>query len=288
MTTLTTLTALRWRTQRRTASRVPNYLILTVMALFAGLPLLVLCVNSLKTTAEISQNPFGLPLETRWQNYPDAWQQGNYATTLANSIILTAGTIAATLTLAGLAAFALARLKLRGSNLIAFYFLIGTSVPPQLFIVPLFFMWRQVGLVNTHIGLIIIYTALYSPFATYLLRSYMVSLPEEFIEAARIDGASNLQIFRHVILPLSYPGFLTAGLVVGLAVWNEFLFAITFLQAPQLKPVSTSLYAFQQRFSRDWGLTNAGSVIMIIPVIILFLALQRRFIEGLTQGGLKA
>ena len=91
-----------------------------------------------------------------------------------------------------------------------------------------------------------------------------------------------------MILPLSYPGFLTAGLVVGLSVWNEFLFAITFLQTPELKPVTTSLYAFQQRFSRDWGLTNAGSVIMVIPVIILFLLLQRRFIEGLTQGGLKA
>jgi raffinose/stachyose/melibiose transport system permease protein len=282
------MTTLLRRSSRRTASNAPNYVILTLMAAFATIPLLILCINSLKTTGEIGRNPFGLPIEARLQNYPDAWDQGNYATTLRNSTILTAGTIVCTLTLAGLAAFALARLKLRGSNLIAFYFLIGTSVPPQLFMVPLFFMWRQVELVNTHVGLIIIYTALYSPFATYLLRSYMVSLPEEFIEAARIDGASNYQVFRHVILPLSYPGFLTAGLVVGLSVWNEFLFAITFLQTPELKPVSTSLYAFQQRFSRDWGLTNAGSVIMVIPVIVLFLLLQRRFIEGLTQGGLKA
>ena len=96
------------------------------------------------------------------------------------------------------------------------------------------------------------------------------------------------QVMRWVILPLSWPGFLTAGLVIGLFVWNEFLFAVTFLQQPELKPIATSLFAFQERFSRDWGLTSAGAVIMMFPVVILFLLLQRRFIEGLTQGGLKA
>jgi raffinose/stachyose/melibiose transport system permease protein len=276
------------RINSRVASTIPNYIILTLMALFALIPILMLFSNSLKTTAEIARNPLGLPDVIRLENYVQAWNQGNYATTLVNSTILTGGTIAGTLLVAGLAAFALARLKLRGSDWIAFYFLVGTSVPPHLFIVPLFFMWRQAGLVNTHLGLILIYCGLYSPFATYLLRAYMVALPEEFVEAARIDGATNLQIFRHVILPLSWPGFMTAGLVVGLFVWNEFLFAITFLQTPELKPVSTSLYAFQQRFSRDWGLTSAGSVIMMLPVVVLFLFLQRRFIEGLTRGGLKA
>lgn len=252
------------------------------------MPVLMLFMNSIKTTSEIAQNPFGFPINPRLQNFPDAWQQGNFATTLGNSTILTVGTIIGTLALAGTAAYALARLKLRGGDFIGFYFMIGTSVPPQLFMIPLFFMWRQLGLVNSHFGLIIIYCALYSPFATFLLRSYMVALPEEFIEAARIDGATNWQVYRNIILPLSWPGFLTAGLVVGLSVWNEFLFGLTFLQKAELKPVSTSLFAFQQQFARDWGLTNAGSVIMIIPVILLFLLLQRRFIEGLTQGGLKA
>ncbi len=273
---------------RRTASTAPNYIILSIFAIFALLPIVMLFMNSIKTTGEIAQNPFGLPINPRLENFSEAWVEGNFATTLANSTILTVGTILGTLVLAGLAAYALARLKLRGGDLIGFYFMIGTSVPPQLFMIPLFFMWRQVGLVNSHFGLIIIYCALHSPFATFLLRSYMIALPEEFMEAARIDGASNWQVYRHIILPLSWPGFLTAGLVVGLATWNEFLFGITFLQNPNLKPVSTSLFAFQQQFVRDWGLTNAGSVIMILPVIVLFLLLQRRFIEGLTQGGLKA
>lgn len=276
------------RLSSRTASPIPRYAILILLAVFAIGPLLILFMNSVKTTAEIGQNPVGLPVNFVWQNFSDAWIQGDYALTMRNSVILTSSTIACTLAIAGLAAYALARLKLKGANLIAFYFLVGTSVPAQLYMIPLFFVWRGLGLVNTHIGLIIIYCAIYSPFATYLLRSYMIGLPEEFVEAARIDGATNWQVFRYIIMPLSWPGFLTAGLVIGLNVWNEFLFAVTFLPGPEQRPIATSLFAFQARFGRDWGLTSAGSVIMVLPVIILFLLLQRRFIEGLTQGGLKA
>jgi len=273
--------------KQRDQSKLPNYLVLSLLALFALIPIVILFFNAVKTTVEIGRNPIGIPQDIRLDNFIQAWDQGGYAVTIRNSLIMMSSTIVASLTIAGLAAYALARLKLKGSALIAFYFLVGTSVPPQLFMVPLFVAWRQVGLINTHLGLIIIYTGLYSPFATYLLRSYMIGLPEEFIEAARIDGASNLQVFRKIILPLSWPGFLTAGLVIGLNVWNEFLFAVTFLPDPALKPVATSLFEFQGRFSRDWGLTSAGSVIMVIPIIVLFLLLQRRFIEGLTQGGLK-
>ncbi len=272
----------------RSQSTLPNYIILILLALFAALPILLLVSNSLKSTSEIASSPFAVPRDFLWSNYGEAFDKGNYAVTIRNSAILTISTIAGSLTVAGLAAYALSRLKLKGSNVLSFYFLVGIGVPAQLFIIPLFFMWKQLGLVNTHVGLIIIYTALQSPFATYLLRSYMLSIPEEFVDAAKIDGASDWQVFRHIIAPLTGPGFLTAGLVIGLFTWNEFLFAVTFLPEKEFKPVATSLYAFQGRFSRDWGLTNAGSVIMMAPVLILFLALQRRFIEGLTQGGLKA
>ncbi len=273
---------------RRRVSTLPNYVILTLMAIFAIVPILLLLTNSLKSTAEINLSPFTLPSDPLWDNFSTAWDEGSYARTIQNSAILTSVTVFFAVSLAGMAAYALARLNLKGGNIISFYFLVGTGVPAQLFIIPLFFMWKQVGLINSHLGLIIIYVALQSPFATYLLRSYMVALPQDFIDAARIDGASNIQVLRHIILPLSWPGFLTAALVVGLFTWNEFLFAVTFLHRTDLKPISTSLYAFQQRYGRDWGLTNAGSVIMILPVLVLFLLLQRNFIEGLTQGGLKA
>ncbi len=273
---------------KRTVSTLPNYIILTLLAIFALVPILLLVTNSLKSTEEINLSPFTLPREPLWSNFVTAWEQGNYANTIRNSAILTGFTVAGVVVLAGMAAYALARLDLKGGNVISFYFLIGTGVPAQLFIIPLFYIWKQLGLINSHFGLIIIYIALQSPFATYLLRSYMVALPQDFIDAARIDGASNIQVLREIILPLSWPGFLTAALVVGLFTWNEFLFAVTFLPGTDLKPISTSLYAFQQRYGRDWGLTNAGSVIMIVPVLVLFLSLQRNFIEGLTQGGLKA
>ncbi len=142
------------------------------------------------------------------------------------------------------------------------------------------------GLANRLPSLTIIYAAPYSPFATYLLRSFLVSIPIDFEEAARSDGASDLQVLTRIILP-AWPGFMTVVFVVGLGVWNEFLFAVTFLQRPELKPVSTSLQAFQGRFARDWGLTSAASVIMIVPVLIVFLILQLQFIEGLSRGGLK-
>jgi raffinose/stachyose/melibiose transport system permease protein len=132
-----------------------------------------------------------------------------------------------------------------------------------------------------------IYTALNSPLAIFQLRSYLVQMPRDFEDAARVDGAGELQIITRVILPLAWPGFLTVGLVVALGVWSEFQIALVFIHNPDFFPVTTSYYSFTSRFDRDWALTSAAAVMMIAPVLILFLSLQRRFVEGLTQGGLK-
>ena len=132
----------------------------------------------------------------------------------------------------------------------------------------------------------LIYTAVNSPLAVLLLRSYLLQLPRDFEDAARVDGASEWQILWRVVVPLTWPGFLTVGLVTALAVWNEFLIATLFLTDEKLFTVVTSYFAFTTRFSRDWGLTSAAAVIMLVPVVLLFLSLQRRFIQGLTQGGL--
>ena len=169
----------------------------------------------------------------------------------------------------------------------AIYLLVGISIPAQMFILPLFLMWKNLNLIDTHIGLIIIYSGLNAPFATFLIRSYMIQLPEELFDAARIDGANPFQLFAKIAVPLSWPVFLTAGLIVGLAVWNEFLFALTFMQDENSKPISTILFAFQTRFENNWGLVSASAVMMVAPVAILFMIFQRRFIAGLTSGGLK-
>ena len=273
--------------RKREPSRIPNYLVLLLLALFARVPVLLLALNSLRTTQEIGANPFALPESWLFSNYAEAWDQGGFSTTMVNTVILTGGTIIGVVIIGGLAAFSLARFRFPGANALSFYLLVGTSVPALVFMVPLYFMWAQIGLVNNLFGLIIIYVALNSPFATYLLRSFMISIPADYEEAARIDGASDIQVFTQIIVPLAWPGFLTMVLVVGLAVWNEFLFAVTFLQRDELKPIATSVQSFQTRYSRDWGLTSAASMIMVVPIVILFLLLQRQFIEGLTRGGLK-
>jgi ABC-type glycerol-3-phosphate transport system permease component len=115
----------------------------------------------------------------------------------------------------------------------------------------------------------------------------MVQLPEELFDAAKIDGASTLQLFIKIAIPISWPVFLTTGLVVGLAVWNEFLFALTFMQDESKKPISTILFAFQSRFENNWGLVSASAVMMVAPVAILFMFFQKKFIAGLTSGATK-
>ena len=266
-----------------------NHLILMILAMTIILPLLVLLFNSVKPQSEFATNPLGFPNEIRLMNYYDAWVIGGYARIFLNSFILVAGTLIINLTLSRMAAFSLAVLNPRGKMTIVLgiYLLVGISIPAQMFILPLFILWKNLYLTNTRIGLIIIYSALNAPFAVFLIRSYMIQLPSELFEAAKIDGANTLQLFYKIALPLSWPVFLTTGLVVGLAVWNEFLFALTFMQTEAYKPISTILFAFQSRFENDYSLVSAASIMMAAPIAILFMFFQRKFIAGLTGGGLK-
>jgi raffinose/stachyose/melibiose transport system permease protein len=273
--------------QRREPSKIPYYVILVLLALFALGPLVIIVFNSLKSSAEIGRNPLGLPLSPVFENFPAAWTQGDFSTTMVNSTILTVGTVVGVCIIAGTSAYAMARLDLPGTDAVLLYLFVASAVPFQLFLVPLFFLWSILHLTNTLFGLIVIYWAIFSPLATLLLRSYLVGLPRDFEDAARIDGANELQVMLRVVLPLSWPGLLTVALVTGVQAWNEFFFAITFIQDKNLKPVTTSFLAFQSTYSQNWGLTSAAAIYIILPIVVLFLFLQRRFISGLTAGGLK-
>ena len=271
----------------RKSELISNYFILTLLALFCILPILLMFFNSIKPQEEFGVNPLGFPMSIRLENFVDAWILGEYAQIFLNSSKLVVGTLILNLTISGLAGFSLAKLNPKGSDVFLLYLLVGISIPAQMFILPLFLLWKELGLMNTHIGLIIIYAGLNAPFATFLIRSYMVQLPDELFEAAKIDGASTLQLFYKIALPISWPVVLTAGLGVGVAVWNEFLFALTFIQDESSKPIATILFAFQSRFENDWGLVNASAVMMLAPVVILFMFFQKRFIAGLTSGASK-
>ena len=272
---------------KRETSLIPNYVVLLALTVFAIGPMIMLLLNSFKSRADLGRNPLGLPSKLLWSNYSRAWDIGNFSTTTRNSGLLVAMTVVGVLLLGGMAAYSLAKLNPPGGSGVMLYLLVGSSLPLQLFLVPLFFLWKNLGLTNSLPGLALIYIATNSPLAIFLLRSYMIQLPRDFEDAARVDGAGELQIFFGIVVPLSWPGFLTVGLVVALNVWNEFLLATVFLTKQELFTVVTSYYQFTTQFSRDWSLTSAAAMMMILPVIAIFLLLQRRFVEGLTQGGIK-
>ncbi|ASW57787.1 ABC transporter permease [Plantactinospora sp. KBS50] len=275
------------RRPRRGRGLFPAYLVLVVLALFAIGPLVALLFNAFKNNAQIGASPLTPPSSLSLTNFTEAWTRGDFAVTMKNSAILCVGTVAGTCVIAGMAAYALSHLRVPGGNGVLAYLFLGSSLPVQLFVVPLFFLWTELRLTDSLFGLMIIYWAVDAPFATLLLRSFLVKVPTDFVEAARLDGASDAQIARRVVLPLAWPGFLTVGLIAGLMAWNEFFWAITFIHDPSKRPISTSFLAFQDQHSTDWGLTSAAALFMLLPVVILFLALQRRFVAGLTSGGLK-
>lgn len=268
-------------------ARLPSYVLLLLIAAMALGPMLILVLNSLKSPAEVVLEPIGIPEVMRFDNYAEAFTTGNLGIAMVNSAIVVTGTVIGVCAISSLAAYAIARLPIRGVGLITLGLLVLASFPAHLFLVPLFFLWRNLGLLDTQLGLIVIYWALYSPFATFLMRAFMVTIPAEFDDAARIDGAGTLGVIRHVILPMVWPGLLTVALLAGLWAWNEFLFARTFILTEPNRTVTASLSAFTDRFYRDWAVTSAAAVIVALPVLAFFFALQRRFIEGLTQGGLR-
>jgi raffinose/stachyose/melibiose transport system permease protein len=269
---------------QRTGVVVP--VLLTVLALFAIGPIVLLVFSALKTQSELAANPLGFPQTWQWGNFLTAWQQANMGAGLVNSTVIVGGTVLGTCFIAGCAAYALSRLEIRGRGAFITYLLVSSSLPTQMFLVPLFYIWSNLGLYDTRLGLVLIYCALFSPFATLLLRSFLLTLPKEFEEAARMDGASEMKVLFRVVLPNALPGLLTVALVTGLSAYNEFLFAVTFIQNSDLLPVSTTLFTFQQGYTQDYTLISAAGVIMIAPMLILFLLLQRRFIDGLSSSGL--
>lgn len=275
------------RRRRREPSTIPYYLILVILALFILAPLMTLLFNAFKSNAAIGSNPLAPPTSLTLHNFTEAWNDGNFAVTMRNSVIICVGTMAGEVVIAGMAAYAMSHLELPGRGAMTGYLFVISAMPAQLFLVPLFFMWTDLHLVDNLFGLIVIYWAVDAPFATLLLRSFLLKIPKDFVEAARLDGANALQTLTRVVLPLAWPGFLTVALISGLFAWNEFFWAVTMIHDPNLRPISTSFLAFQDQSSTNWALASAAALFMIGPVLLLFLILQRRFVNGLTAGGLR-
>jgi raffinose/stachyose/melibiose transport system permease protein len=259
------------------------------VACFASLlPIALAVLNALKTTAEINLNPLGLPARLQWQNFASAWRNAALGPSLLHSAEVAALTILMVCLTAAPCAYVLARQEGRGWRFLNFYFMATITVPVQLYLFPLYFLFAKLGLVNSIPAVALIYTAMFSPFAIFLLRTYVLAIPHALEEAALVDGAAAWQTFRYVILPMMRPGLLTVAIIVGLNAWNEFVIAVTFLQTDNNVTAIVKFYNLTGQYSTDWGEMLAAAVIIVLPVVVVFVLLQRRFIEGMTAGAVKS
>jgi raffinose/stachyose/melibiose transport system permease protein len=272
---------------KRTPSLLPNYVVLILLAIFTLYPILLVFFNAVKTPEETITNPMGLPHEWRLENFVEAWRETGIARAIPNSLLVAFVSATCVTIIAALAGYSLARLNPRGGSWVTLYFLAGGSLPAQMFLVPLFFLWRRLSLVDNLWGLIIIYMGTQSPFSCYLMRSLFVSLPSDFEDAAKVDGASPLQAFWHIMLPLARPGFLTVFLMAWMGAWNEFFFANLFLHKQAVQTAALRYVVFSGEYYTNWAMTNAMGVLLVVPVLIIFLFTQETLIKGMTQGGLK-
>ena len=264
-----------------------SYFILAVAAVTALFPLSLMVVSSLKKSTEIVANPLALPSALQWSNFSRAWTDAQLGRSLLNSTETTGLAVILICSTCSMAAYALAHRTGPGLRWISAYLLGTTTLPIQLYLFPLYFGFAHLGLIDNVFALSFVYTAVFSPFAIFLLRTYFLAIPKELEEAAIIDGAKRWQVFYYVLLPLVSPGILTVALISGLNVWNEFLISSTFLQSHDQQTAVVRFYTLGGQYSSDWGEIMAAAILIVAPAVGLFLLMQRRFIEGMAAGSVK-
>jgi len=271
---------------RASLERASAIALLCLLAAVTIYPLVWLVLNSLKRSDELFDASWALPRIWHWSNYATAWRYG-LGHFMANSVLVTAVSVAAIVLLGALAAFVLVTMRFPGRWLVHGFILGGLIVPPEVTLFPLFKIMLLLGIYNTYGEMIFPDIAYGLPFTVLLLRAYMTVIPHEMTEAATIDGASMMRRFWSIYLPLSRPALAAAALIQGMRVWNEFVFALTFISNDALRPLTVGLTTFGDSLHTDWPVLLAGLVISIIPVLGVFLSMQRQFMGGLTTGALK-
>ncbi len=264
-----------------------KWALLIFLAVFELFPLLLVISNAFRTDSEVKQMPIGLPNLTYYQNFVDTWTIGEYGRAYINTFFIAAVVIVLILVIDGLAAYALAKLHLKLKNVINGYFFVAMSLPGFLYIIPVYSAMRKMGLVDTYWGIIIVYTAGQIPFNLILLRTFLTGIPRELEEAAKIDGCTELQSFIQITVPIAKSIFMTIAILVFSHVWNEYLWANTFLPTDELKTVATRYVRFTGQYTSNMARIYTASVIAIVPICALYLAFSRKFIEGLTSGSVK-
>ena len=271
---------------RPTAGRAGLLVLFWLLAAISLYPLIWLVLSSLKSSSEMFGQAWALPEAWRWSNYASAWSVG-ISRYLVSSVIVTGLSTLFVVFISAASAYALVVLRLPFRTGLYAMILGGLILPPEVALFPLFRILGALGILNTYWALIVPYTAFGIPFTTFLIRAYMVKIPRELAEAAQMDGAGPFWTFWHVYMPLCRPVLASAALIQSMRSWNEFIFALTFVESESVKPITIGMMSFANALRSDWSVLMAGLVISIVPVLAVFLILQRQFIGGLTQGAVK-
>lgn len=268
--------------QRRTLV----YSALILGALVMMIPFLYTISTALKPNAFVFTPDF-IPDEPTLQNFKEAWQSNNFQRYFLNSLKVAIITTVLTVGVAATQAYAFARMRFPGKNILFSMYLVTMMIPAMLMIIPQFLEARTFGLLNTHLGLIVFYVVGSIPFQTFFLRGFFESIPRELEEAAYIDGANRFTTFYRIAVPLAGPGLATAAIFAFLGSWDEFTWALTIINDQSLRTLPIALRLFQAQHGTQWGLVFAASLIAIIPVMLVFVIFQNMFVKGISTGGIK-
>ncbi|SEE95215.1 carbohydrate ABC transporter permease [Ruania alba] len=251
-------------------------------------PFLWLVKTSLVTEQEIFIRPLQyLPTSLTFDNFIELFQRMNFLTYFRNSFIVGVGTTALGLFVSITAAYAFARYRFPGRRFLMSMFLVIPMFPSALILIPIYDVMRALGLVDTYLALIIAYCSFAIPFAVWMMTGYFAALPADMEEAARVDGCNRFTAFVRILLPVALPGMSATALYIFIVSWNEYVFAALLAQDESVRTLPVALQFFITEFTVNWGMLAAGGVIVSLPVILLFVFLQRHLISGLTAGAVK-
>ncbi|WP_435922395.1 carbohydrate ABC transporter permease [Paenibacillus sp. DYY-L-2] len=262
------------------------YILLVVVILGMLVPYVWMLSSSLKLNKDVFAFPMQwIPDQPRWENYADIWTKIPLGTFIYNTAKLSVIVTVLQLLTSSFAAYAFSKLHFKGKNILFLGYIATIAIPWQAYMVPQFIMMRSMGLNNTHLAIILLQA--FSAFGVFLMRQFYQGIPDELCEAARIDGLSEYGIWSRIMLPLSKPALSTLTIFTFVSTWNDFLGPMIYLTKTELKTIQIGLRMFISQYSAEYGLIMAASVISIIPVLFVFLALQKYFVQGVASSGIK-
>lgn len=276
----------RFRLGRGKISSAFTYVLLIALAILMLLPFIWMLSASLKLDKDVFRFPIEwIPQDPQWSNYQTIWTRIPFLTFFTNSLKLTVIITFLQVATSSFAAYAFAKLEFKGRDFLFLAYLGSIAIPWQVYMIPQFILMRELDLVDKHLSLILLQA--FTAFGVFLLRQFFISVPNEILDAARIDGLSEYGIYFRIMLPLSKPALATLTIFSAVFVWNDFMGPLIYLHSESLKTIQLGLRMFIQQYSADYALIMAASLVSLIPMIALFLIFQRFFVEGIGTTGIK-